>query len=275
MQRIRANHATLIDFRNYIFSRKARLLTHLSRSEDLARAALDYVQVGYAEMKSQMNVNADGLKEWLFTFIKIEKCSTLNLNFTKIMSKAWALLASMESNNVLECIKESLSPQARQSLLLQNSAALLDIARRHLATLGKSLQLISGSPDRERIDAVLIGFSEEQTEDQAEELNVNSPVYKVRQALDCPAHFEALYLELCELAMASFKLLDRDRSAAIIGGEVARFYFKRENYEKAEIKLLAILEIYENDGWDCLALNIRRELVDLYIKVVFVYRSFV
>ena len=66
--------------------------------------------------------------------------------------------------------------------------------------------------------------------------------------------------------MASFKLLDRDRSAAIIGGEVASFYFKRENYEKAEIKLLAILEIYENDGWDCLAYKIRRELVDLYIK---------
>ena len=54
------------------------------------------------------------------------------------------------------------------------------------------------------------------------------------------------------------------------GGEVARFYFKRENYEKAEIKLLAILEIYENDGWDCLAYNIRRELVDLYIKVHFI-----
>ena len=244
MQRIRQSQATLIDFRNYIFSRKARLLTHLSRSEDLAKAALDYVQVGYAEMKSQLNVNQDGLK-------------------------AWALLASMESNNVLECIKESLSPQARQSLLLQNSAALLEIARRHLATLGKSLQLISGAPDRERIDAVLIGFSEEQTEDDQtqDESRVNSPVYKVRQALDCPAHFESLYLELCELAMASFKLLDRDRSAAIIGGEVARFYFKRENYEKAEIKLLAILEIYENDGWDCLAFNIRRELVDLYIKV--------
>ena len=62
-------------------------------------------------MANQININSNGLK-------------------------AWALLASMESNNVLECIKESLSPQARQSLLLQNSAQLLDIARRHLAALG-------------------------------------------------------------------------------------------------------------------------------------------
>jgi len=37
-----------------------------------------------------------------------------------------------------------------------------------------------------------------------------------------------------------------------LGGEVASFYFKRENFEKAEIKLLGILEIYENDGWECL-----------------------
>ena len=62
----------------------------------------------------------------------------------------------------------------------------------------------------------------------------------------------------------SLKILDRDRSAAIIGGEVASFYFKRENYEKAEIKLLAILEIYENDGWECLAQKIRQDLVELY-----------
>jgi len=46
--------------------------------------------------------------------------------------------------------------------------------------------------------------------------------------------------------------------------EVASFYFKRENYEKAEIKLLAILEIYENDGWECLAQKIRQDLVELY-----------
>ena len=51
MQRIRQSQATLIDFRNHIFLRKARLLTHLSRSEDLAKAALDYVQVGYAGVR--------------------------------------------------------------------------------------------------------------------------------------------------------------------------------------------------------------------------------
>ena len=45
---------------------------------------------------------------------------------------------------------------------------------------------------------------------------------------------------------------------------MASFYFKRENYEKAEIKLLAILEIYENDGWECLAQKIRQDLVELY-----------
>ena len=146
------------------------------------------------------------------------------------------------------------------------------------------------------------GFSEDQPESETTDVNLNSAVYKVRQAISSPEHFESLYLELSELAMASFKdscrdwakmsklvekrgnfslsistkifrvrvtstsfkILDRDRSAAIIGGEVASFYFKRENYEKAEIKLLAILEIYENDGWECLAQKIRQDLVELY-----------
>ena len=107
IQRIRSNQATLIDFRNYIFSRKARLLTHLNRSDDLAKSALDYVKIGFTEMKNHININENGLR-------------------------LWALLASMEANNVLECMKEN-TDSARQSLLLQNSALLLDMARQHLS----------------------------------------------------------------------------------------------------------------------------------------------
>ena len=64
------------------------------------------------------------------------------------------------------------------------------------------------------------GFSEDQPESETTDVNLNSAVYKVRQAISSPEHFESLYLELSELAMASFKILDRDRSPAIIGGEV-------------------------------------------------------
>ena len=124
--------------------------------------------------------------------------------------------------------------------------------------------MIQGKPLWDEIETVMDGFSEDQPESETTDVNLNSAVYKVRQAVSSPEHFESLYLELSELAMASFKILDRDRSAAIIGGEVASFYFKRENYEKAEIKLLAILEIYENDGWECLAQKIRQDLVELY-----------
>ena len=124
--------------------------------------------------------------------------------------------------------------------------------------------MIQGKPLWDEIETVMDGFSEDQPESETTDVNLNSAVYKVRQAISSPEHFESLYLELSELAMASFKILDRDRSAAIIGGEVASFYFKRENYEKAEIKLLAILEIYENDGWECLAQKIRQDLVELY-----------
>ena len=168
-------------------------------------------------MANQININSNGLK-------------------------AWALLASMESNNVLECIKETLSKEARQSLLLQNSAQLLDIARRHLSALGKELELIAGHPNRDKIDAVLEGFSEDQIEADSDDSKVNSPVFKVRQALDSPEYFESLYLELCELAMASFKLLDRDRSAAIIGKRVENYVgVRNERFSKISRSIELVL----------------------------------
>ena len=61
----------------------------------------------FTEMKNHININENGLR-------------------------LWALLASMEANNVLECMKEN-TDSARQSLLLQNSALLLDMARQHLS----------------------------------------------------------------------------------------------------------------------------------------------
>ena len=80
--------------------------------------------------------------------------------------------------------------------------------------------MIQGKPLWDEIETVMDGFSEDQPESETTDVNLNSAVYKVRQAISSPEHFESLYLELSELAMASFKILDRDRSAAIIGGEV-------------------------------------------------------
>ena len=87
---------------------------------------------------------------------------------------------------------------------MQNSALLLDIARRHLASLGKSLHLIEGAPERDKIDLVLEGFSEDQTEADSDDSKINSPVFKVRQALDSPAHFESLYLGTGHFSFSRF-----------------------------------------------------------------------
>ena len=102
--------------------------------------------------------------------------------------------------------KESLAPNVRQNLLMQNSALLLDIARRHLASLGKSLHLIEGAPERDKIDLVLEGFSEDQTEADSDDSKINSPVFKVRQALDSPSHFESLYLGTGHLLFSRLRL---------------------------------------------------------------------
>ena len=136
--------------------------------------------------------------------------------------RTWALLAALESNSILECIKtgENSDRASKPGILDQNSALLLEIARRHLGELGKRLFLIAGKPNRDDIEEILDGFSQDCPESELASTEKNqetSQVVKVRRALSSPEAFEALYLELSELAMASFKTLDRDRSAAIIG----------------------------------------------------------
>jgi len=90
-----------------------------------------------------------------------------DINICESGLRTWALLAALESNSILECIKtgsqESRDKQTgkgRLSILDQNSALLLEIGRRHLGELGKSLFLISGKPDQEKIEKILDGFDQ-------------------------------------------------------------------------------------------------------------------
>ena len=78
------------------------------------------------------------------------------------------------------------------------------------------------------------GFSEDQPESETTDVNLNSAVYKVRQAISSPEHFESLYLELSELAMASFKDSWRDWakiSELVKKGKIFPFRFRPKFFE--------------------------------------------
>ena len=65
-----------------------------------------------------------------------------------------------------------------------------------------------------------------------------------------------------------FKRVGRDRTAAIVGGELAQFHFLRNNFNQAEDLLLELGHVYRQDGWSSLVDQVNHRLVELYSKSV-------
>ena len=63
-----------------------------------------------------------------------------------------------------------------------------------------------------------------------------------------------------------FKKIGRDRTAGIVGGELAQFHFQRGNFNQAEDLLLELGHVYRHDGWSCLVDQVNNRLVELYSK---------
>ena len=103
--RIRAEEATLLDYRNYLFTRKARLMSHLHRSDELAKCAYAYVSSSFNELRGLTNISMIGLR-------------------------TWAILASLEAYFVLETAAAVLNKSG--DTLTIHSASILELARGHL-----------------------------------------------------------------------------------------------------------------------------------------------
>ena len=64
VNRIRNHEASLLDYRNYLFARKARLLSHLKQSDELAKCAHAYVSAGFNELRALTSISLLGLRTW-------------------------------------------------------------------------------------------------------------------------------------------------------------------------------------------------------------------
>lgn len=249
--RIRSHEATLLDFRNYLFTRKARLMSHLHRSDELAKCAYSYVSSSFNELRGLTNISIIGLR-------------------------TWAILASLESYLILERASEVLT-KTNDNLTIFG-ASILELARGHLFKLGCEVDLIHGEGNKEMIDDAINGFSNIRAEsDEVFDENENSaalrhqgtfaaPMEVLRSALSSPDQFEHHYLEISLKTIATFKRINRDRTASVVGGELAKYHFLRGNYLQAEDLLLELVEVYKNDGWDVLVDAVHKRLVQLYTK---------
>jgi hypothetical protein len=131
VEKIANRTASLLDLRNYLFSRRARLLSQLQLHEELAKASLVYVSGTFQELSSLTDIKPQ--------FIR-----------------TWAVLAGFSAFQLVERA-DALTSEGH-TRITTNGAALLDLARGHLFKLGDALGLAEGVPAIEDIEPLIAGF---------------------------------------------------------------------------------------------------------------------
>lgn len=223
-QQVKENQASLLAFRNYLFSRQTALLFQMGRSWEVAMRAMDYVYNTVVEVKAlEIEVPQGAVACWVILSC-LEVLNACNLNSPAQLDERFALY----------------------------TANLWDYARKKLRELGHLCSLMPGlEPSSEQLSLVVdlvsgMGLSQDAPD-------AKSPVDKLRESLSSPNSFKKHYLEMCEQAMGTYKYIGRFRSARLIGLELADFYMRVSKPDKAEIFLLDSIRMYQQEGWQGLA----------------------
>ncbi|CAH1229508.1 TRAPPC10 [Branchiostoma lanceolatum] len=229
---IQENTATLLDLRNYLFSRQCALLFFLQRPWEVAQRTLPFVH----------NV--------------IRELEILELTLPAGAVACWAFMSCLEVLQMIERCSDSSQVEAYSPY----TASIWAYAREKLHELGVMCGLMPDmNPSSEQLHMVvdlLAGMGQKQERESIP----NSPDKKLREALSSKAAFQKHYLELSELAMGTYKHIGRIRSARRIGKDLAAFYMMLGDARKAESFLSDALKMYQREGWGLLATNTCKDL---------------
>ncbi|XP_014773822.1 trafficking protein particle complex subunit 10 [Octopus bimaculoides] len=227
---IKMNKASLLEFRNYLFSRQCALLSLLNRPWEIAERAVAYLHNTVQEMK------------------------TLEIEMPEGSLACWVFLSCLEVLHTSDKLNNSTEKLNSHSLY---TASLWDYARKKLKELGVLCGLmpeVSSNPTSEQLNKVVdLLFGMGINEEEASTTGSPRPIDRLREALSSRQSFQRHYLDLSELAMGTYKHIGRMRSARIIGQDVAEFYMKQESPQKAEGFLLDAMKMYKQEGWDILS----------------------
>ncbi|XP_070562685.1 trafficking protein particle complex subunit 10-like [Ptychodera flava] len=226
---VQLGKATLLDLRNYLFSRQCALLFGMQRPWEVAQRSLPFMHNTVHEL------------------------SILEVPLPVGSVACWVFLSCLE---VLQMC-ERFGSASQVDAYTHYTASLWAYARDKLHSLGSLCGLMPDmTPTSEQLHLVvdlLSGMGKQESEE-------NSPNQKLREALSSKESFQKHFLELSELAMGTFKHIGRLRCARRIGKDLAVFYMKNDEPHKAELFLSDALKTYIEEGWDLLVTDTRREL---------------
>ncbi|CAG0883335.1 unnamed protein product [Darwinula stevensoni] len=130
----------------------------------------------------------------------------------------------------------------------RHTAPLQEFARTQLYGLGDLCGLMPDQkPTRSQLHLVvsLVGGL-------CESVESSKPLLKLKEAISSSDLFRKHYLELCELAMGTFKHIGHMRTARLLGRDISTFYLKLDEPHKALSFLLDGLKMYSEEDWPTL-----------------------
>ncbi|XP_058794002.1 trafficking protein particle complex subunit 10 isoform X2 [Phymastichus coffea] len=237
--------ASLLDLRSYLFGRQCAMLLLLRRSWEMAQRCLTFVHDTMNELRILEVQRPEGSVE------------------------CWAFLCALEVLDACQSSSSTIDNNQLLDLCSSYTASLWALARDKLESLGKMCGLMPGNePTSEQLHTVvylIAGMGD--SEPASNEPDKPTPTDKLKEALSSKEAFKKQYLYHAELAMGTFKHVNRIRSARMIGKDLARFYSDMSENQKAVVFLLDALQTYSSEGWTRLAAQTQHELAQCYKKM--------
>uniref|UniRef100_A0A8D0L304 Trafficking protein particle complex subunit 10 n=1 Tax=Sphenodon punctatus TaxID=8508 RepID=A0A8D0L304_SPHPU len=232
---IQNQEATLLDLRSYLFSRQCTLLIFLQRPWEVSQRALELLHNCVQELKLlEVSVPPGALDCWVF-------------------------LSCLE---VLQRI-EGCCDRAQIDANVSHTVGLWSYATEKLKSLGYLCGLVSekgpNSEDLNRTVDLLAGLGAERPETAN---TSQSPYKKLKEALSSVEAFEKHYLELSHATIEMYTNIGRIRSAKLVGKDLAEFYMRKKDPQKAEVYLQGALKTYLAEGWALLITHTRKQLAE-------------
>lgn len=250
------NSITVIELRNYIFQRQCVLLNSMEQQWEIAQRLFPFLFSTLREIDAlRLEVFNGTLSCWQF------------INCLEVLNLCEGVVGT---ENIIKCS--------------QYTASIWNLAKDKLYELGKLCGLLPGTESTsEQLHIVVqlsasIGESPERDEQEQKELEIrrsHSPSRRIqkpgcerlREALKSNETFQKLYLELCELAISTYKHVSRLRSARYVGRDLGNFYCALNEPQKAIVFFIDLLRELKSEKWNALASQTLLELASCYKKL--------
>ena len=216
---------SLLDMRNYLFSRQCRQLVLNNKTAEVGTRAIAFLHNTVQELD----------------ILEVRQVVEGSLD-------CWVLMACLE---VVRICSGG-----------QDTASLWSVAREKLLALGSLCGLMPGqAPSSDQLHTVITltgGLPD------CEDSSQQTPATRLKESLSSNQAFRRNYLEMCEIAISSFKHIGRLRSARLIGRDMATFYIQLGEVSKAASFLVEALKCYQQESWHLLSLQTMLDLANCY-----------